>query len=341
VNKRDEEVASRKPAGAVVLALLTAGLVTAYLWHVQRSAERFHGDLDVQLAAVRYLLAERNPYPLIGPGREFNWPATLYHPLPTLIVLAPLGALSLPTARLVFVGLTCFAYVAALLLTPGPRWRLLALLSKCSQAAALQVQWSYLLCAAWLLPALGVFAAVKPNIGAAIIGARLQSKWFVASLVGFVVLTSASFVVQPTWPRDWMAALATDPNRRAAVLVPWGFFLALSVVKWRRPEARLLFMLSVIPQTLGMYDALLLFFIPKRASECIALVALSHFSYLMVFSQPGTLNERVIFGGTAVVYYLYLPCLAMVLRRPNAGTVPAWLDRITVAFPSWLRGTPT
>ena len=37
---------------------------------------------------------------------------------------------------------------------------------------------------------------------------------------------------------------------------------------------------------------------------------------------------------------LYAPATLMVLRRPNTGFIPAWLeDRIPAAWPRWLRGS--
>ena len=33
-----------------------------------------------------------------------------------------------------------------------------------------------------------------------------------------------------------------------------------------------------------------------------------------------------------------LPTLAIVLRRPNVGAVPAWLERRVARLPLWLRG---
>ena len=41
---------------------------------------------------------------------------------------------------------------------------------------------------------------------------------------------------------------------------------------------------------------------------------------------------------TALFAAIYLPALWMILRRPNEGTVPAWLERASAVLPSWLRG---
>jgi hypothetical protein len=140
---------------------------------------------------------------------------------------------------------------------------------------------------------------------------------------------------------EWLAAMRADPFRSSAVMRSGGFLLLFAALRWRRPEARLLFALSVVPQTLGMYDALLLFWIPRRASEYVALVVLSHFAFLMVFNDGRIhrLNDFVFAMGTSIVHWLYLPALAMVLIRRNTGTVPRWIERIAAKLPPWLRGS--
>ncbi len=150
-----------------------------------------------------------------------------------------------------------------------------------------------------------------------------------------------SFIVAPHWPRWWPESLAADPNRSAAVARSGGFLLLLSGLKWRRPEARLLLLLSIVPQTLGHYDALLLFFVPDRASQAIALAALSHFLNLLnLGDRPATLNDAVVASGIRVVHYLYLPSLLFVLSRPNRGTIPDWAEKVARRLPAWLQGAP-
>jgi len=42
-------------------------------------------------------------------------------------------------------------------------------------------------------------------------------------------------------------------------------------------------------------------------------------------------------SGQMEVVLLYLPCMLMVLRRPNQGPMPAWLEQRIAAWPVWLR----
>jgi len=322
----------------VLVATFLAALGCLYFLHVEHTQLPYLADIDVELHGARFLLDGRNPYRLIGPGRELEWRWGLNYPPPTLVALAPLARLSLPAARLVFVGITSFLFLYALSGFRGA-WRFFAVLSKPYQANLLLAQWGFVLAAAWVLPAAAILSIVKPNIGVAIVVARLKSRWLIAALAGGAVLLIASFIMLPTWPRDWVTSLGMDPTRRFALTRPGGFLLVLSSLKWRRPEARMLFALSIVPQTLGFYDALLLFFIPNRATECIALVALSHFAYLMaVATDPLTMNQSVVNSGKYVVLFLYLPSLALLLRRPNEGVVPQWVERIAAKAPAWLRG---
>ena len=323
------------------MGVALAIIAVAYLSHYERALTNYDSDLDVQLAGARFLLAGRNPYQLIGPGREFRWGGTLYHPVPALVLISPLAGLGLATARAVFVAVTVFLFGFAMAKTRQPAWRYVMLLTIAAQSALLLVQWSFLLAAAWLLPWVASVLVVKPNIATAIVAARLEKRFLWPALGGSVALISVSFIVAPHWPRWWLESLAADPNRSAAVARSGGFLLLLSGLKWRRPEARLLLLLSIVPQTLGHYDALLLFFVPDRASQAIALAALSHFLNLLnLGDRPATLNDAVVASGIRVVHYLYLPSLLFVLSRPNRGTIPDWAEKVARRLPAWLQGAP-
>ena len=40
----------------------------------------------------------------------------------------------------------------------------------------------------------------------------------------------------------------------------------------------------------------------------------------------------------AMVWLAYMPALLMVLRRPNRGFAPQWLERIAKRTPAWIGG---
>ncbi|PYP77273.1 MAG: hypothetical protein DMD35_15685 [Gemmatimonadetes bacterium] len=44
-------------------------------------------------------------------------------------------------------------------------------------------------------------------------------------------------------------------------------------------------------------------------------------------------------SGRYYTLLLFLPATIMVMRRPNEGSLPAWLEARIAAWPKWLRGT--
>lgn len=328
---------STRPA---FIGLCTAFIGVAYLARTEHQlGSAFHNDFDMQLMAARMLLSGQNPYALIGPHRAFDYPWHLYYPAPTLVLFAALAWFPVWLARSIFVAATCFALSFALAATRQPWWRYLVFVSACAQSAVLLGQTSLLFAAMWLLPVFGLVAAIKPNVAAAIAAARLRWRWLIPPIIGGSLLVGLSFAIAPHWLGWWLGELTVDPTRSMAVARPWGMLLLLAGLKWRRAEARLLLCLSVVPQTLGPYDGVLLFFIPSSAAQSIALVALSHFVFVVSFGlKPASLTDAVIQNGISVVHLLYLPALAMVLVRRNEGAAPAWLERRLARFPDWLRG---
>jgi len=146
------------------------------------------------------------------------------------------------------------------------------------------------------------------------------------------VLVLASFVVRPTWLAEWRAALGSAPFERAPIFYPGGFLAVAALLRWRRPEARYLLAYALIPQTPGPYTELLLFAIPRGRWEMLALSFLSYCTLPLANELPAlpTLLERLTrYGGISVIVLL-LPCVAMVLRRPNEGEVPRWAERLVL-----------
>jgi hypothetical protein len=89
------------------------------------------------------------------------------------------------------------------------------------------------------------------------------------------------------------------------------------------------------------HEVVPLFLVARGWIESGLLLALSQamIAWVVHFHAP-TLGEGISSYGTAFVWFMYLPCVLMVLRRPNEGTVPKWLERRTEGWPAWLRGRP-
>jgi hypothetical protein len=158
----------------------------------------------------------------------------------------------------------------------------------------------------WLLVA-------KPSIGAAL-WAAFPSR---AAVVGGLALLAISVALFPAWPGRWADALRASQHV-APIMSPGGAILLLALIRWRQPEARLLVGLACIPQTIGLYDTLPLFLIPRSRWQGYALAGLS---YVAAFAQAAVvprhfgMNLEATFAARwpFIFVCLYLPALVMVL----------------------------
>ena len=136
-----------------------------------------------------------------------------------------------------------------------------------------------------------------------------------------------SFVVLPTC--HGLAWTHHGANWYVPALSVWqggGPLLALAALRWRRPEARLLLGLAIVPQNFIWYDQLLLFLVPTRPRELWTLCVLSWVSMVVAHYYFIGRDPRACRAGRVsrshIVALLYLPALAMTLRRPNEGGCP-------------------
>jgi len=290
-------------------------------------------DVDQLWHAAAALRGGGDPYAAVGPDRPFRWDWPLVYPLPAVLVTLPLTLVPVAAARVVFSAIAA----AVLGWATGPRvrthWPML--LSASFIIAASRTQWAPLLLAAAWVPGLALFVAAKPNVGLAALAA-LPRKALAVALAGPVVLTATAFLIQPGWVIAWRDAIRYAPHIQPAVQVlPFGPLLLLAAARWRRPDARLLLVLALVPHTPSLYDLLLLFFACRTLRESLVLGVLTHVLYWgIVFAGPfGTFNEYAATLGRLAVISVYLPVLVAVLLRPNetdGATVP---DRLaTVAW---------
>lgn len=277
-------------------------------------------DLTQLWVAARGLLAGHDPYALVGPGRAFNAPYVLMYPLTAVVPLLPLARLALPVASATFAGIAGGAFAYALTATGW--WPLVGMLSGSMLIASQEAQWSPLLAASTVVLPLGVVAAAKPTIATAMFCAR-PSWWPIG---GGLVLLALAFALEPHWLQHWWAAIhTTGPGRPAPYYAPVtlgiGPLIPLALLRWKRPEARLLAVLALIPQTVGLYESVPLFLVPRTWWEALSLLALSYV-FLWWVVQHRTLPDaaRLRASGEAVTWLLYLPAMLMVLRRPNEAS---------------------
>lgn len=300
-------------------------------------------DFDQVWYAAHALLAGRNPYAEIGPGLPFDWNAYFYYPLSAVVSVFPITMLPRALGVSLFAGLSGAAFVyAATRRSLAPA---VVITSASAAMAAETAQWSPLLGAAFGLPWLGIFLNAKPTIGLAVFLARPSR----IAVLGGLALATVALLVQPNWPGEWLAAvrhtsLLTPGGTlyAAPIATPGGAFTLLMLLRWRRPEARLVLALACVPQTTLLYETVPLFLVPSTIMEGGALWLGSWLVAAWVHATgPFPADpQRFIASGKAIGWLLYLPCTLMVLRRPNAGLVPSWLDRrLSIArLPDWIRG---
>ncbi|MGQ0538059.1 MAG: hypothetical protein ACT4R6_03860, partial [Gemmatimonadaceae bacterium] len=126
-------------------------------------------------------------------------------------------------------------------------------------------QWSPLITVAALSPTLGFLAALKPNIGLAVLLARPSA----CALGGTAIFAALSILLFPRWPLEWLQAIRTLPGHPAPILSVSGagIVLAAAALRWRTPEGRLLLAMACVPQLMLFADQLPLMLAARTRGE--------------------------------------------------------------------------
>ena len=273
-----------------------------YVWMPDR-----YSEFDLLYNAAAHLIRGENSYPIATQGFPY--------PLPAVLLAVPFTAIPLGSASPIFDVLVGWAFVYALWRYRGP-FALLAVLSGAYLFAMWNGQTTPLMVAASLVPALGFLLAVNPNTSASLWIAR-PSRMAVLGVSAFLAL---SYLVLPSWPRDWWMALQHDtPQLVPPVLRPFGLVLLLAALRWRLPEGRLLLAIAFIPQNILPYELVSLALIPANLLEmgifvggswiAVAVAGRMHLSH--------GIAEWTAASWPATLCAVYLPMLYLVLRRPG------------------------
>lgn len=303
-------------AGAAALAAVAAAFFVHDLYaHQAPTAISDWGPTWVAAYAWRHGVG---PYAAI---QSPPWPNHLLYPLPALILTLPFTYLPQPVARDVFaaLGAATFTYV----ITARGKWTLYFLISGAMLWSWIDVQWPPLLIAAALTPSLSWLLAAKPTVGLALWSAY-PNRW---AVIGGLLFLGLCFAVRPGWLQEWLASVAHTPHK-AHLLRPGGFLLLLSLLRWRRPEARLLAVLTLVPQTTALYETLPLALVARNKVEAAAFATLTMVAHLVYFLGPqGPWPVGAEYQWWVMLVLIYLPTLVAILRRPNTGDLPLadWL----------------
>ncbi|MEO7503480.1 MAG: hypothetical protein ABIW94_12655 [Gemmatimonadaceae bacterium] len=288
-------------------------------------------DFGVFWFAARALLQGRDPYTLIGPGFEYEEVLPFRYPITSAIAAIPFAGFQEVPATIVFVWVsTCLLAYA---LTAEGWSRLPVFLSVPFIIALQQAQWSPLLTAAACLPALAWIVTVKPNIGLAILAGDQSGRVLKVAALGGGALALIGLLFVPTWPVEWFASLQGPGSLGAPLFRPWGWVAILALLRWRRPEARLLFILACVPQTPAWYEALPLFLVAVTLRETLflAVVSSAPVAFEMLFGR-GDGFLRMYPNGLELMLFAYLPAIIITIRRPNQGALPDWIPGVFRLF---------
>jgi len=306
------------------IALSSAALT----WAIRGAYPASPSDLAQVWIAARAYLAGVDPYSVVGPDRPFQWGFPLLYPFPAVLVFLPFAPLPMRWVDPLWVGFGSglLAWVLTRQRVANPQLLVFASFAYCY--ALILSQWSPLLTAAALLPWGGVILACKPTVGLALFAA--YPGW--RAMIGAAAAILASLLLYPRWPIAWLGGLSQQQHVTSLILHPGGPLILLALLRWRRSEARLLMALACVPLTPSIYEAIPLFLIPETWFEAGLLAALT---YLVGITLPpfsvATFNAYLAASADRLVWFLYLPCVVMLLRRP--GTVEQ-LARTSPSDPS-------
>jgi hypothetical protein len=326
---------------AVMMAILVA-LVAGIIAATAVQGE-LRPDVDQLWFAARALLDGRNPYDLIGPGREFDYPWKLFYPLPAVLPFTLLAPFPVYVSRVVMSATGCglLAYGIARTDARG----LIVFFSRALYVNAWYAQWTPLLVAMWYIPELAGLIASKPTMGIAMLPGVQNWRRARRGLAMAAALTAIAFLVQPAWLADWKAAVDTDTHLRPWVTVPGGALLLLALFRWRRWEARVLLAFAIVPQTFHPLATLPLVLLPGSVAGKASIAALTFLPNWVLVREPfgsrlaiATPEEMFAMYGTIVLWTVLIPTVLFVLRLPNQGPVPGFVDRIVSRWPAWIRG---
>jgi hypothetical protein len=285
-------------------------------------AVRFHtadplasSDFAQVWAAARGWRHGLDPYAIVGPGLSFPWRFPLVYPLTAVIAAWPMSFLPLTVADPLFVALGVGALTWALtgpFASPACLW----VFASVSLLYVIQAsQWSALLTAAALIPALSPLLICKPTLGLALWIAYPRAR----SAMMCAALGTVSVLLRPTWIVSWLQQLKAVPH--VAPLISYTFvgpLVLLALTRWRRPEARLLVALACIPLTPALYEAVPLFLLVRSRREGIVLAILTAIAWIgWAFIPAATYEAGLAWSGKLMIWCLYLPCTAVLLSRPN------------------------
>jgi len=308
----------------VLRALLASGVGVLSGWFVYRIFVAYPAlgakDWTYQWRAGRMLLLGLDPYQFIRPLGDYPYESWYMYPFTATLATLPFAFLPAKLSGAIFVALGAAALAYAV--SRDGIGRLWILLGAPFVVAVSVAQWTPLLVAAALLTPLGWALACKPTLGAVLF--LYRPRWSVVALG--LALVALAFAVHPHWLGEWIRNTRQLPWHPAPVLQPFGWVPLLALLRWRKPEARLVAALPIVPQVMYFYDQLPLMLVARSGGAAFGFAALSWVAWLGAMRRCG---GRVWCGDDAeplIIALLYVPATLYVLI--DRDTIRAARERI-------------
>jgi hypothetical protein len=295
-----------------LIAATIAGFVAAHLY---LRLPLGNSDVDQLWVAARAVIHGQDAYAAVGPGDPAGMQFPLFYPLTAALALIPLVPFPLWLARFLWVALGAAIFGYALGRDREYLWP--TFFGMPFLSAIRSAQWSPLLTAAMLLPALGWLAAAKPNLGIAMLAGARSRRAARILLIGGTLLLLVSLVVDPQWPWRWHEALQHSTHFRPLILRPGGFLILLTLLRWRDADARLLLALALVPVTGLFYDMLPACLVARTRTQAasIALPTMVPFAIEPFLAPMRDFAEEAWINGTLVLWCGLIPPLIVILLR--------------------------
>ena len=333
--ERAAPTAGRRDLVGRALVILTVTTAVAWFTWIVSNPEHVFTDFQYYYRATRLWASGVDPYSVRPRAAWITvWPLrdALFYPLPALLLTGPFAVLPMRAAQVAFVALA--TGLLSWRLTRTALWPLLIIASPGFLMAALLGQWSPWLTLGALVPQAGFLLAAKPTLGLACFCYR--PTWRAVISGGAIVVVS--LVLMPDWPVEWLENLRSVLGHPAPIAAPLGWILALAVLRWRQPEARLLLAMACVPQLLFFADQVPLFLVARTRREAWFYTLAGLVVGAIWVARQFMRHAAVALTGPDAMLGCYLPALWIVLRRPNEGDVPEWLERRVSVLPAWMRG---
>lgn len=308
---------------ALVMAIASSGW-WANSFFGNPYSPRLISDFDQVWLGATALLNGGDPYVLMGPGKVFHLDYPVLYPATAFVAAIPFTLLPEAWATIGFIFVSTFLMAYGI---TADGWHRLPIFASVSfMTSAWLGQWSMLITAVLFLPWVAVVTSVKPQAALPIAASSASRLTPVAAFIGTLVLMAISLLFLPKWPIEWWQAIWSSPHMTAPIARLGGFAIFLVLLRWRRPEAWLVLILACLPQTSYPYNVLVLLALPNSWREAAVLSIVSTLGSLPELRANVHDLPRLRIMGDLMVASAYLPATLMILRRPNEGKGPWWMQ---------------